>query len=302
MGYDVAKNEARYAENFKTLVGEGVNQDWLTENFGTNIENKARAGITSAWSQADPMGANQINQRLQDIGSQQFEFDPQKFLPGIQQTASSIYDPQRQQMQAYSDLQQSQTDQAKVTTREDFARLMTNEVEAINQRGAFFSGGALKAGEQLRTQEATQLGDITMQNQAAQAGFAAQQAGLSAAQAEYVQQKLSGASDSAYSKFQDNRNFMMGLNQAQRNIFESDRSFAQDVKQFDMNYALDKRRVELSEKESEEAGEDSKSNFQHYQVGGKMYTFDPETGQSYQTGSYQQWKPSSNDDFDINNL
>jgi len=43
------KDYARYAENVEELVGQGVNRDWLTENYGQNIENKARGNIRDAW-------------------------------------------------------------------------------------------------------------------------------------------------------------------------------------------------------------------------------------------------------------
>jgi len=263
------------------LLDLGVSkQDVSRQNVGRFIDPQEFQRIKSGFQGA------QIQQGFQNLASQQYQFDPQKFLPQIQQQAASIYDPQQQQLQALAELQQRQAEQAKVTTREDFARLMERETEEINRRGAFFGGGAIEAGQRLGVEEARQLRDIELQSQAEQAGFLAQQAGLSAAQAQYVQQRLTESESSAYARFVDNRNFMMSLNQEQRRIFESDRQFAEDVRQFGLNYALDERRVELSEKEYEDAKIPSQPNYQHYEVGGKMFTFDPATGQSIQTGSY----------------
>jgi len=182
---------------------------------------------------------------LTDLASQRFQFDPNQYLPGIQQTAESIYAPQRAQLEALRQLQSSTTEQTRIKTNADFDKQLQSAVEAINSRGAFFSGGGLKAQGNIEQQRGFALQDINLQDQASQAGFLAQQAGLSASQAEYVQQRLTGAENSAYSRWSDNRNFLMGLNQAQRQALESDRAFNEDVRQFGLQYALDKKRLKM---------------------------------------------------------
>ena len=211
--------------------------------YGNFIDSTEYARIT----QGPPTGVTSNIPTLNDLAGQTYQFDPNKYLPGIQQTAGSIYDPQRAQIQALQGLQTSQTEQARIRTKEDFAARLEQEKEAINARGAFFGGGALNRESKVGRDQTYALNDINFQDQAAQAGMLAQQAGLSAAQAEYIQQKLSGADNSEYSKFTDQRNFMLGLTQEQRREMESDRQFNEDVRQFGLNYALEKRRVKISE-------------------------------------------------------
>ena len=136
-----------------------------------------------------------------------YSFDANKYLPQIQQTAASIYDPQQAQIEALSQLGTSQAEQSRVRTKEQFAKTLAAEIESINQRGAFFGGGALNRESDVRQQENYALTDIGLQEQAQQAGFLAQKAGLSASQAEYIQNKLSGAENSAYSRFIDERSY-----------------------------------------------------------------------------------------------
>lgn len=134
---------------------------------------------------------------------QNFSFDSNQYLPGIQQQASSIYDPQRAQIQALQSIGQQQAQQQKVTTNEQFDKELQARIEAINARGAFFGGGAIDQQNQIGTERTRALTNIDLQQQAANAGFLAQQAGLNAAQAQYVQDQLSNAQTGAYGRWKD---------------------------------------------------------------------------------------------------
>lgn len=134
---------------------------------------------------------------------QSFTFDPNKYLPQAQQQASAIYDPQKAQIDALAKLGASQVEQQRVVTKEDFANRMKSEVEAINQRGAFFQGGAIDRQSRVATDEQRALTDINTGWQGQLAGYNAQRAGLNVAQAQYVQEQLSGAQGSAYNAWKD---------------------------------------------------------------------------------------------------
>lgn len=248
-----------YEQQLTSTYGQGFT-DYLNEQKalgkrgvlkGSNLDPQDIPGATAGYmasSYYKPAVSNIPS--LGELGGQQFQFDPNQYLPGIQETASSIYNPQQAQIDALAKLQTSQTEQKRIITKEDFAKRMAQEIEAINARGAFFGGGALTRQSNVGRDETRALTDINLQDQATQAGFLAQKAGLNAQQAEYVQQKLSGAENSAYSRFQDNRNFLLSLSQEQRRQLESDRVFVWDMQQFGLNYALEKKRMEAEKKGS----------------------------------------------------
>lgn len=248
--YNLMGNTTIQNQQIQSLLGQGVSQQFIDSNpqfkNGQWIDPQDTPKYLSAWQQSGQGASNSNIPTLNDLAGQKYEFDPSQYLPGIQQTASSIYDPQRAQIDALAQLQTSQTEQARIRTQEDFAKELTAKVESINARGAFFGGGALAQEGDIAKRENYALQDINLQDQAAQAGFLAQQAGLSAAQAEYIQEKLTGAENSAYSRFQDYRNFMLSLTQAQRDIYESDRDFNENVRQFGLEYALEKKRLKQS--------------------------------------------------------
>ena len=249
----MAVNPADSAKNVTNLLAAGIPKYYIDQNKGgAYVNNNEYSSISNSWKTSPYNIAGQQAKSgvptLGDLASQKYQFDPNQYLPGIQQTAGSIYDPQRAQIDALSKLQASQAEQSRIRTQEDFAKEMTAKVEAINARGAFFGGGAINQQGDIAKRENYALTDINLQDQAAQAGMLAQKAGLSAAQAEYIQQKLTGVENSAYSRFTDNRNFLLSLSTEERNQLESDREFQENVRQFGLNYALDKKRLKLQEK------------------------------------------------------
>lgn len=252
---------SQYETQLVSQYGQGM-QDYINSqrgNYqgvmkGVTVDKQDVGRVTAGFQGWKPTGAaTSTIPTLNDLAGQQYQFDPNKYLPGIQQTASSIYDPQRAQIQALQGLQTSQTEQARVRTKEDFAARLTQEKEAINARGAFFGGGALNRESNVGRDESYALQDINFQDQAAQAGFLAQQAGLSAAQAEYIQQKLSGAENSAYSRFNDERGFKLNLQQANQDQANADRQFNEDVRRYGLDYALEKKRVKIAEKNAKKS-------------------------------------------------
>lgn len=234
----------------------------------------------SALNKPTPYQAPAPFQATKAVGRQRpggFEFDPSKYLPAIRGTAESIYGPQRAQLEALQALSTSKAQQARVTTKEDFAKQLQGEIEAINRRGAFFSGGAITRGEEIGTAEQRALSDINLQQQADSAQFLAQQGLLSAEQADYIQKQLyereSGAygrwrdtvSDwkedrmFAYDKYTGERAFDYNKYRAEvgdyqadrayvRGVFEDDRDFRVDRYEFRKQYKLSKAQFDFTKK------------------------------------------------------
>lgn len=137
------------------------------------------------------------------VAGQEFKFDPNQYLPQIQQQASAIYSPQIAQLEALQKIGEAQTEQTRIVTEEDFAKRMKQEREAINQRGAFFSGGAIANEQAIRTEQSRALNSINLQAQMDTINNLAQQGQISVAQAEYIQDQLSRAQGSAYGMWSD---------------------------------------------------------------------------------------------------
>jgi hypothetical protein len=137
------------------------------------------------------------------VAGQEFTFDANQYLPQIQQQASAIYNPQKAQLEALRQIGEQQTQQTRIVTEEDFAKRMKQEREAINQRGAFFSGGAITNEQGIRTEQARALNSINLQAQMDTINNLAQQGQISVAQAQYIQDQLSGAKSSAYGMWSD---------------------------------------------------------------------------------------------------
>ena len=278
------------------IQGKGYAGKKLTSGEAT----RALAGFTAG---STPTNTPSNIPTLEQLAGQTFQFDPTKYLPDIQKNADLIYTPQQANIDALKAIQTSQTEKARITTHEDFAKRLNAEIEAINNRGAFFGGGGAVAANGTGTRvndilnkETGAMTDLTLQDQAAQAGLLAQKAGLNAAQAEYIQSKLTGAENSAYSQFTDQRDFLLGLTKEQRQIFENDRKFNEDVRQFGLNYALDAKAAKAKNKNTE-----SKGTISQFTANGKVYTINNATGEIKTTGLINP-KKSSGDGVDINNL
>lgn len=251
-------------EGLLTSKGYNVGQLMSGGQYGKNINPNEYQSIISSTPSPYDTRQNQISTGLSNLTSQKFAFDPNQHLPGIQNTAESIYGPQKAQLEALRQLSNTQAEQTKVQTKEDFAKRMQQEVESINRRGAYFSGGAVQNEQDIRTQEARTLGMQDLQAQAANFGFLAQQAGLSAEQTQFIQDSLYNKESSAYNRFQNERNFAFNVLNTQqgqlnterqfaRSVFESDRSYGQAERQFAANY-------ELSQKQFEQAKDEFKWN------------------------------------------
>src|SRR5664280_2803351 len=104
--------------NAAALVAQGIPQSFIDSQLalgksgaanGSFIDTKDMAGFTSAYNTyktSPAYGMSQISGQLSNLTSQNYTFDPNQYLPGIQSTANSIYSPQQAQLEAIRQLQQ----------------------------------------------------------------------------------------------------------------------------------------------------------------------------------------------------
>jgi hypothetical protein len=137
-----------------------------------------------------------------------FKFDTKGATKAYEQQASQIYDPQIAQINAMRSLSSSDLGRAEVTNRKELGQRLTSEIESINKRGAFFSGGALTRESNIRDTYDQNLADTRSQFQMKDLGYQGQQGQLMTDKSNYIQNMVSGASNSAYSRWKDNRDFL----------------------------------------------------------------------------------------------
>jgi hypothetical protein len=179
---------------------------WMT-NHGTNELTKEQIDQVLYGMQAP--GQFQFNQKapgpfqFQGQKPGDFQFNQQQALQNINQMASAIYDPQRAQLDALMGLQQYQYQQQQIETEEDFEKMLRQEEQAFNQRGAFFSSGAIEKQQDLLKEKARSIQGQRMQYLANSAQLMAQKGMLSAQQAQYVQDQLTSRESGAYARWRD---------------------------------------------------------------------------------------------------
>jgi hypothetical protein len=157
-----------------------------------------------------------------------YEFKLEDYLPKIQQEASLIYQPQREQLEAIKQLQQSQYEETKLQTEEQFKKRMQGEIEGINRRGAYFGGGAIANEQAIRTEQERSLKQLNLQYLASQAELASQQGAISAQEAQYIKDQLYREKGSAYEQWQDKRNFEYQRYRDQVGDYQAERTFDYD--------------------------------------------------------------------------
>lgn len=160
-----------------------------------------------------------------------FKFDPNKYLPQFQQEAASIYDPRVAELGAVRELNTKSFQQEELTNREQLAERLKSEVEAINRRGAFFSGGALTKETNIRTDYDRSLDTQKNIYQQKDLGIQSEIGNIRSAQAQYVRDLLSGAQGSAYNQWKDARDFAYQVASGNRSAYmtEKQNSFENEM-------------------------------------------------------------------------
>lgn len=256
----MAVSSAESQANINALLGQGYTQEQISSfNYGSKLNPKEMQAFTSQFKPQPTVG-QQVQTGIAQLGSQQYQFDPNQYLPGIQSQAESVYSPQQAQLEAIRQLQQASYQDVKIQTEKDFQKRMQQEVEAANARGAFFSGGAIQNEQDIRSSQQSAQTQLALQFAAGQYGNYAQQALLQAEKTQFIQDRLVNAESSAYARWTDQRNFSLQALQTQyqvyanerdfaRSVFESDRTFEQQQKQFEQTYDITSEQFKMAKQE-----------------------------------------------------
>lgn len=249
----MATSSEQSANNIQSLIGQGYTQDQIGSfDYGKKLNsNEMQAFI--AKTGASPLA--QAREGMQTAASQTYEFDPNKYLPGIQQQAEAIYAPQQAQLEAIRQLQSLSYEDAKATTEKDFATQLQSEIESINSRGAFFSGGAVQREQDLGDAKISALNQLGLQATAADFANLTQQGLLAAEEAQFIQDRLYNAESGAYARWSDQRNFSYQAAVQQYQVFSQERDFARSVFESDRTFAMETEKMDMQRKEFEQTYE-----------------------------------------------
>lgn len=193
--------------NTGNLLAMGIDPATIAETTGAaslDTDQEFQA-VIDAYNRKKAAGAApQGMKRFQDT---EYQWDPNEFLPGVQEQSSAIYDPRQQQLEALRKLQESKYEEQRARTKEEYAQRMQAEEEAINRRGAWFSGGAIRNEQDIRNEQMRLLNQQDLQNQASRGELLAQQGALGYEQSQFEKNALFDSEASAYNRFTDQRAF-----------------------------------------------------------------------------------------------
>jgi hypothetical protein len=236
--------------NIQGLISQGYTQQQIGAfDYGERLN---PTEIQKFIQQTGPSAGQQAKQGLQDVASQQYAFDPQQFLPGIQQQAQGVFAPQQAQLEAIRQLQSAQAKEATLTTEEQFSKQLQSEVESINRRGAFFSGGAVEREAELGDLKLRALNQLGLQAQAADFNNLAQQGLLQAEESQFIQDRLFNAESGAYSRWTDQRNFSYQAALQEYNVYQDERDFARNVFESDRTFQQSQELMDMKQKQFEQ--------------------------------------------------
>lgn len=194
--------------------------------------------------------------QLAGLAGQQFGFDFQGAVQQAQKDVAPIYQPQQAQLDVLREMGNIRAEDTRVQTQKDFDTRMQKEVEAINRRGAFFSGGAIRKEQDIRESQDRAMRQVNLSSMAQDLDLLTQKGVLGAQEAQAVMQRASESESSAYNRWRDTRDFTFKVDSEidkrvrddrdySRQVFESDRGFEFDVKKFKSYYELDKKKFGL---------------------------------------------------------
>lgn len=230
-------------------AGQGAQEYVLGKGgFGNQLTSGEATSLLSGF-QATPSVGQTVQQGIAALGSNQYQFDPNAYLPAIQGQAEGIYSPQQAQLEAIRQLQNVSAQDTRVQTEKDFTKRMQQEVESINRRGAYFSGGAVQNEQDIRSQQASALLQQDLQSSAANFGNLASQAQLAAEKTQFIQDRLVNAESGAYARWSDQRNFSLQALQTQYQVYANERDFARNVFESDRSYAMAQDQLDMQEKQ-----------------------------------------------------
>ena len=238
------------------LTSQGYNLADVKAQVGAWGNNMNPGEYQKAISQLGPSPlqaqGQAAQQQLQTIASQQYAFDPQQFLPGIQQQAQGVFAPQQAQLEALRQLQSSQYQEQTLTTNEQFDTQLQSEIESINSRGAYFGGGAIQREQEIGDVKLRALNQLGLQAQAADFNNLMQQGLLASEESAFIQDRLYNAEAGAYARWSGNRAFSYQAALQQYNMYTNERDFARNVFESDRTFDQSAELMDMKQKEFEQ--------------------------------------------------
>lgn len=261
----MAVTDTQSQANIQSLVTQGYSPTQINQyvgssgaQFGAKLNPNEVGKLQGILG---PTTGQQVQSGISSLASNQYQFDPNQYLPGIQGQADSIYSPQQAQLEAIRQLQSASYQDTKIQTEKDFAKRLQQETEAINRRGSYFSGGAIQNEQDIRGQQQSALTQLGLQSQAADFGNYAQQAQLAAEKTQFIQDKLYNAESSAYARWTDQRNFSLSALTTQYQVYSNERDFARNVFESDRSYQLQQDQLDIQQSQFEKQYNLSKGQF-----------------------------------------
>lgn len=164
---------------------------------------KARQAKNTAKKAGSASYGASVATKASKASTPSFNFDAAAPTKAYTDQANAIYDPQIQAAKNQQGYNQTLAEQQKVTTRKQFQDLLTKTIESINNRGAFFGGGALNQENQVNTEQTNALTGIDQATNQANLGLSSDIAQLGGKKSEYISSGVNSAQSSAYNQFQD---------------------------------------------------------------------------------------------------
>jgi hypothetical protein len=245
-------------DNYQKLIAAGVTPDFLAAEAakgksgllkGSNIDNQDYQPILDAFKASNVAAPVSAAPTLPTALSTPFSFDYNAARTAAEADAAALFEPRMQQLNVIRELNKSRVEESKITTREQFDAQLQKETELVNNRGAYFSGGAIANEQQILTDKTRALKEVEMQGLVNDLDILGQQAGLTSDQVQFIKDRIFNDETSAYNRFKDERSFGLSVFQTQLQQYNTDREFQFQVMDADRRYSLDAKQLDLQEKQ-----------------------------------------------------
>lgn len=243
-------------DNYKKLVAAGVTPDFIASQAalgkggllkGVNIDDKDYQPILDAFNKQK--ASTPVAPTMPDSLKTPFSFDFAGAQKSAEEEAKALFEPRMQQLNVIRELNKSRVEESKITTKEQFDQQLQKEIELVNNRGAYFSGGAIQNEQQILTDQTRALKEVEMQGLINDLDIVGQQAGLTSEQVQFIKDRIFNDEASAYNRFKDERNFGLTVFQTELQQYNTDREFQFQVMDSDRRYQLDVKQLKLQEKQ-----------------------------------------------------
>jgi len=206
----ITQNSQRHAMSIQNLLASGVDPRTIGQYIAETPDKRQGNRIIN--TQGEVQGIVNLQKQkgitgMESLKDQKYDWDPNQYLPGIQQQSSAIYDPRIAQNEALAGLAQSQAEEQRMRTKQEFDERMKAEIEAMNRRGAYFSGGAIRGEQDIRNEQMRLLQQQDLQARASQQEMLAQRGAIGYEQQQFEKGQLFDNEASGYNRWKGERDY-----------------------------------------------------------------------------------------------